>query len=106
MSTESQGYYHKPRWSLWRWLGFGTCHARFADDDPLNPEINPKSPFVPSYMMTETVAVLDWKDRLRILVSGKLMVSVATRTDVIVFKCQSVSKVSVVPPNYKRGAAA
>jgi hypothetical protein len=56
--------------------------------------------FAPSYMVTEVVAVLDWKDRLRVLVSGKLNVSTQTKTDVVVNKMDSKSAVYVLSPYY------
>lgn len=56
--------------------------------------------FAPSYMVTEVVTVLDWKDRLRVLVSGKLKVSTQTKTDVIVRKMASQSAVYVLSPYY------
>lgn len=97
------GYYQKPRWSFWRWLGFGACRARFADDDPNDPEINPGSPYAPGYMMVETVNVLDWRDRLRVLVSGRVMVSIAVRTDKVITKSISVGACSVLRPSFKEG---
>jgi hypothetical protein len=60
--------------------------------------------FAPSYMVTETIAFLDWKDRLRTLVSGKVKVRVHTKTDVIVGKSLSTAAVSVCSPFYRPGA--
>lgn len=54
--------------------------------------------FAPSYMVTGVVTHLDWKDRLRVLVSGNLRVEIQTKTDVIVTKMVSQSAVSVLPP--------
>jgi hypothetical protein len=86
----------KPQWNLWAWLGFGTCHARYEDEAP---------DFAPGYLTTETKVCLDWWDRLRVLVSGKVMVSVATRTDKTVDRSLSISKFSVLPPgHYVRGS--
>lgn len=56
--------------------------------------------FAPSYMVTEVIAVLDWKDRLRVLVSGKMKVSTQIKTDVIVHKMISQSAVYVLSPYY------
>lgn len=79
-----------PRKGIWHWLGFGTCAAS------LDEENNPG--FAPGYFSTETVLVLNWKGRLRVLVSGLVMVSVASKTDVLVKKSVSVSAFSVMPP--------
>jgi hypothetical protein len=57
----------------------------------------------PSYMIIEVVAVLDWKDRLRMLWSGKLRVHTRTKTDVIVSRMVSESAVSVLPPHFAVG---
>lgn len=54
--------------------------------------------FAPSYMVTDVYVVLDWKDRLRLLVSGRLRVETRTKTDVIVRKTESTSVVNVLPP--------
>jgi hypothetical protein len=54
--------------------------------------------FAPSYMVTGVFARLDWQDRLRLLVSGKLHVEIRTKTDVIVSKMVSQSVVYVLPP--------
>lgn len=54
--------------------------------------------FAPSYLVTGVEAVFDWKDRLRLLVSGRLRVEIRTKTDVIVRKTESTSVVCVLPP--------
>lgn len=54
--------------------------------------------FAPSYMVTDVYAVLDWKDRLRVLVSGRLRIETRTKTDVIVGRSESTSVVNVLPP--------
>lgn len=81
---------YKP--TIWNRLGFGTCSARIEDED--HPDL------AKAYISSDTYAHFDWKDRLRILVSGKVMVSLATKTSVMVEKAISASKVSVLPPNY------
>lgn len=57
--------------------------------------------FAESYLATHTIVVFDWKDRLRILVSGKVKVDTYTKTDVIVRKSLSTSVAYVLPPNEK-----
>ena len=59
--------------------------------------------FAPSYMVTETIAFLDWKDRLRTLISGKVKVRMHIKTDVIVGKSLSTAAVSVCSPFYRPG---
>ena len=49
-------------------------------------------------MITEVVASLGWRDRLRVLVSGKVHVSTSTRTDVNVSKVHSETAVWVDAP--------
>lgn len=56
--------------------------------------------YAPSYMVTDTYSYLDWKDRLRVLVSGKLRLKTQTKTDVIVTKMVSTSALTVLPPYY------
>jgi hypothetical protein len=55
--------------------------------------------FAPSYLVTGCVCQFDWKDRLRILVSGRIRVEIQTKTDVIVRRTQSQSTVNVLPPS-------
>jgi hypothetical protein len=55
--------------------------------------------FAPSYIMTRVISNLDWKDRLRVLLSGRLAVETQTKTDVVVSKMVSQSVVYVLPPN-------
>lgn len=78
--------------TIWDRMGFGTCSARMEDED--HPDL------AEAYISTDVYSRFDWKDRLRILFSGKVMVSLATKTSVIVEKAVSASKVSVLPPNY------
>lgn len=54
--------------------------------------------FAPSYMSTFIRARIDWRDRLRLLVSGRLHIEVQTKTDVAVSKMVSQSVVYVLPP--------
>ena len=55
--------------------------------------------YAPSYIVTRVVSHLDWKDRLRVLWSGRLAVETQTKTDVVVNKMVSQSVVYVLPPN-------
>ena len=86
-------FYQKPRLSLCRALGFGSARARFDEDE--------EEGFAPGYCIVETVVVFDWKDRLRLLASGKLIVSNAVRTDRPVNKMRSIAATGVLPPSFK-----
>jgi hypothetical protein len=55
--------------------------------------------FAPSYMVTGCVCHLDWRDRLRVLVSGRVRIEIQTKTDVVVSRMQSQSVVCVLPPS-------
>lgn len=82
--------YERTRFSLWRWLGFGRCRARWEDDEA--PD------YAEGYLAADVFTHLDWKDRLRVLVSGNMMTSVAIKTDCLVKRSLPKSKVSVLPP--------
>jgi hypothetical protein len=56
--------------------------------------------FAPSYIVTKVVSHLDWKDRLRVLISGNVHCETRTKTDVIVNKMVSESVVYVMPPSF------
>lgn len=79
------------RRSIWRRLGFRDCVARYNED---------VEGFAPACLVVGTVCVLDWKDRLRVLISGKLRMEAAVKTDVIVNRSMARSCVSVLPPTY------
>lgn len=78
---------------LWWRLGFRECHAYFDEEI---------EGFVPSYMTTVVYGYLDWKDRIRLLISGKIMVHAATKTDKPIDRAITRSVVSILPPNYKK----
>lgn len=52
----------------------------------------------PGHLCTEVDVRLDWLDRLRVLVSGRLRVVTHTQTDVLVFQSRAASAVWVDPP--------
>jgi len=87
-------FYKEERPTIWQRLGFGSCGTPNMDD------LEDAKGFVAAYLVTGTIVVFDWRDRLRVLVSGKIEVVAATKTDVIVSKTLSRSKVSVLPPDY------
>lgn len=80
---------------FWGWLGFGACFVPdfhdISDDD---------SEFAPGCMDIETIAVLDWGDRIRALVSGKIMVNTSVKMDLPIIRSLARSRVSVLPPYY------
>jgi hypothetical protein len=52
-------------------------------------------------MTTGVYGRFDWRDRLRLLVSGNIYVEINIKTDVAVMKCSSTSALSVLPPGYQ-----
>ncbi len=54
--------------------------------------------WAPSYLRTRVDGILDWKDRLRVLVSGRICVNVLTKTDVPVGRMFSESSIHVEAP--------
>jgi len=92
MDSQINGFYEEKR-TIWSHLGFGTCSAFFEDDDE-------DDGFAPGSLLTETFGHFDWRDRLRVLVSGKIMISARTKTDVPVDTAVTVSKVSILPPSW------
>lgn len=79
--------------TVWGRLGFGSKRIpRFEDDE--HPDL------APHWMTSHVIGVLDWKDRLRVLISGKIEVVVSTKTDVPVTKAVSKSNLGVLPPSY------
>lgn len=76
---------------FWSWLGFRQCRAEFAEE---------VDGFAPSYMTTTVYGRLNWSARMRLLISGKVMVSVATKTDKAIERAVSRSAISVLPPHH------
>ena len=81
---------------LWRGLGFGRCGHDYFDDIP-----DDHPDFKPGCFVTEIVTHWDFRDRLRILVSGRTFTIVSHKSDVIVNRVMSRSNVSVLPPEAK-----
>ena len=76
---------------VWSQLGFGRAHVDAPDEAELEG-------FCPSYIITEVVAHLDWRDRLRLAIGGTLMIQTLTKTDVVVSRMAAKSKLSILPP--------
>jgi hypothetical protein len=55
-----------------------------------------------TFMTTRVGVYLEWKDRLRVLISGRLSVQVVTYTDVVVHDAESLSVIHVEAPRRGR----
>jgi hypothetical protein len=77
---------------FWRRLGFGVAHCKRPDED--------REGFAPGYGCSEVYLWLPWRERLRVLISGKAMVEMLHQTDVMPGRWESVSAFKVLPPNY------
>lgn len=77
----------------WRWLGFRYPSLYEQQEAALALDYEPCK-----WMATDTFIRFDWKDRLRILLSGNVKVIHRHRTDVTVKQCASMSAVGVLPP--------
>ena len=96
MRTNEMGAFHSidTRSCLdrfWSRMGFGQPHIAAPTEDELEG-------FSPRYMITDIVSRLDWRARIRALVSGNIMTKTITKTDVAVLRAHSVSKIAVLPP--------
>jgi hypothetical protein len=93
VSTEGQAFYHNPPWykRIWSILGFGHAHAEMHDDHP---------DFAPGALITDTFTYLDWGDRFRVLISGKINIESRTQTDVAVKYARTNTNVRVLPPTH------
>ena len=88
-------FYARPplRERIVRSLGFGRCSSpRFdeiSDDDPN---------WAAATLQVSTIVNLDWLDRLRLLIGGRLLVEASVKTDVIVRHSMARSNVGVLSP--------
>lgn len=92
--SETQGTYMVYKPTIWQRMGFGECAA-----PPLDDEDYPA--MAVGRLITETVIHLSWQDRIRMLVSGKLMSCVSQKTDIGVTHCVSKASTSVLPPSFR-----
>jgi hypothetical protein len=78
-------------WHVWDKLGFGQSYPDASDleEDPR---------FAPGALLTVTKTQLDWPDRLRVLVSGRIVVRARTVTDVPVKVAITRSTFSICRP--------
>lgn len=97
MEETHAGYYAPdplPRWK--RWLQqklFPQGHLKPGGDDG-DPA------FAPGEAITGCNVTLDWKDRLRLLVSGRFNVETRLRTDVPVARMASRVQFNATPPKF------
>lgn len=78
--------------TIWHRLGFGECSAPHLEDDQFDDR------FAPGQISTSVYGVLDWRDRLRVLISGRIKTATAIKTDVVVVQSYSECAFSVLPP--------
>ena len=78
---------------FWWWLGFRECRVSYGED---------VEGYAEWYCSTQTFSYLDWKDRLRVLISGKVMTSTALKTDKPIDRMLSRAAISVLPPNHPK----
>lgn len=76
---------------LWRKLGFG---ARRAPEFPLYQ----RQRMAAGELTTLTTVHLDWRDRLRLILSGSMLVEARSITDVPVRSVLTNSAVGILPP--------
>lgn len=100
MSAPTIGYAQVWRPTIWHRLGFANG-AYVPPPDEEEEKRLAEQGYCEGALVTDTVIQFDWKDRLRLLFSGWVMVSVRTQTDVLVRKSLSRSAVRVLPPGFK-----
>lgn len=81
---------------LWKLLGYGWR----PDENVMEWRLQDPPPegFAIGVFHTETHVHLDWKDRLRVLLSGHLVLDAYSKTDVTINKAMTLSEVSVLRP--------
>lgn len=95
-TTETHAFYSPPKFSIWRWLGFGLAYA------PRPEQLDEHPDWAPAWFIVSTQAHLDWRDRLRVLLSGNLSIDQAVKTDVPIARSYATSAVSVMAPGRLR----
>jgi hypothetical protein len=87
--TMNENYALEFRPTIWDRLGFGHAFVPAPEDS---------EGFATGCLTTESTIVLDWKDRLRVLLSGRVSHYLRTQTDVPVTTARSISDARVLPP--------
>ncbi len=73
--------------TIWHRLDFGHAHvAPWHDDDDGDA----------NYLVANTAVMFDWRDRLRVLLTGRVHVHVRTRTEVPAGRVESRAAVKVM----------
>jgi hypothetical protein len=81
---------------FWRWLGF---------TEPIGPEMpDEMEGYAAGYLMHEVTIVLDWKDRLRALISGTARIRIKAFTDVRISRSWSRAEMRFLPPSRRHDA--
>jgi hypothetical protein len=89
MSEDRNCDYSEFKPTIWHRLGFGRARRSLPEQDER---------FVEGALVTESTIYLDWTDRFRTLISGRINHVTITQTDVSVNCARSVSSVKVMPP--------
>lgn len=76
-------------------LGYGDCSQPNFENDPYNIG------YAESQLETVVFVHLDVLDRIRLLLTGTLVVRTSTKTDTIIMKSYSKSETSVLPIGYR-----
>jgi len=90
--SAQEAFYEYRRPTIWQRLGFGRPAMPDMDD------MEGAEGFVESHLIVSTVTTFGWRDRLRILLSGKVEVVQAVKTDALVRRTVARSNVAVLPP--------
>lgn len=101
MSEAPVGYYKVENLTLsqkvYKKLGFGRAGSpRFEREDL---DEGQAQGFAPGWFCLDVTVMFDWKDRLRLLVSGKLNIATDCKTDRIIGRSFALTKVAVLPPD-------
>lgn len=92
-ATERPNAFYAPyRPTIWERLGFHDAHAPRPDEQEL------ADGWAPSWFIVRTGVHLDWRDRLRVMISGNLRVEQVIKTDVEIKRSDAASAVGILPP--------
>lgn len=96
MPMSPNAFYKKPSRKLrfYRWLGFTNRRA----PQPETPEFT--NGFSKEWFSVAAVAMFTWRERLLILISGRILCHQSIKTDKVIKKSNSTCVFSVLPPGY------
>lgn len=97
IDNPNSAFYVKPTIRQRIWWALGFCWKKTDENFEWRMMEPPEEGFAPGALHTETHVLLDWKDRLRVLVTGHIGIDVYTKTDVPVKRARSRSDVAVLP---------